>query len=349
MTDLSVTVNSPGTANFTYSNSTGVFTYTPPDLSGYSTFSGSYNDLTNKPVLFSGSYDDLTNKPVLFSGDYNDLTNKPTVPSGIDDLNDVTVTPVSSGSPADGDVLTWSTSSGQWVNQQPSGGGGGTTTAPADDSPVGVISMWAGSTSSIPDGWQLCDGGSAATSELQSIVGSTVPDLRDKFIVGAGNTYSVGNTGGSPNAVVVEHSHTGETHAHGINTSFNINASGTTSTDDVPHTHPIAGTVGTGSGLNAGADYTGNYSPRSTNAATDTNHSHTFSINTTASLSGSTDNSGGGNTGVEGVNAEGKNLPPYYSLCYIIKNDASLYLKSPNGTSFRLSVDNSGNVSATSV
>ena len=518
LTDLSVNVNSPGTANFTYSNSTGVFTYTPPDLSAYSTFSGSYNDLTDKPTLFSGSYDDLTNKPVQFSGDYNDLTNKPTVPSGIDDLNDVTISAVSNGSPADGDVLTWSTSSGQWVNQQPSGGGGSSssggggiallptqtidsaaqatsveftnipsdaleitvmfegvslsgtddfeiqlgtssgyivsnydsmsqneggsdkrnstssfilrsdvgsrtrtgsmlikkasdtsyvqtgqfaitpsstiggnqtygslssvsgtvnklriksdsgqyfdagsisvsyktagsasTTAPADDSPVGVISMWAGSTSSIPDGWQLCDGGSAATSELQSVVGSTVPDLRDKFIVGAGNTYSVGNTGGSPNAVVVEHSHTGESHAHGINTSFNISASGTTSTDDVPHTHPIAGTVGTGSGLNAGADYTGNYSPRSTNAATDTNHSHTFSINTTASLSGSTENGGGGNTGVEGVNAEGKNLPPYYSLCYIIKNDASLYLKSPNGTSFRLSVDNSGNVSATSV
>ena len=47
----------------------------------------------------------------------------------------------------------------------------------------------------------------------------------------------------------------------------------------------------TGSGLNAGS-YTGNYSPRSTNAATDTNHSHTFTINTTASLSGSTSNSG---------------------------------------------------------
>lgn len=30
---------------------------------------------------FSGSYDDLTDKPSLFSGDYNDLTNKPTIPS----------------------------------------------------------------------------------------------------------------------------------------------------------------------------------------------------------------------------------------------------------------------------
>ncbi len=84
-------------------------------------FSGNYNDLTNKPVLFSGVYDSLTNKPtnvssftndagyltsytetqVLsmrhdtvfltggsfvklpagFSGNYNDLTNKPTIPT----------------------------------------------------------------------------------------------------------------------------------------------------------------------------------------------------------------------------------------------------------------------------
>ena len=346
LTDLSVVVNSPGNANFTYSNSTGVFTYTPPDLSGYSTFSGSYNDLTDKPTLFSGSYDDLTNKPVLFSGSYNDLSNKPVVPSGLDDLNDVNV---GSGSPSNGDVLTWSSSNGAWVNQQPSGGSGGTTTAPADDSPVGVIAMWSGSASTIPDGWQLCNGGSPNTTELQSVVGSTVPDLRDKFIVGAGNSYSVGSTGGSADSIVVEHAHAGSEHSHGINTSFNISASGTTSTDDVPHTHPIAGTVGTGSGLNAGADYTGNYSPRSTNAATDTNHSHTFSINTTASLSGSTQNGGTESTTTTGESGTGKNIPPYYSLCYIIKNDASLYLKSPNGTSFRLSVDNSGNVSATSV
>ena len=40
-------------------------------------FSGSYNDLTDKPTLFSGSYNDLTNKPTLFSGSYNDLTDKP--------------------------------------------------------------------------------------------------------------------------------------------------------------------------------------------------------------------------------------------------------------------------------
>lgn len=53
-----------------------------PDL-----FSGSYNDLTDKPVLFSGDYDDLTNKPSLFSGDYNDLTNKPTIPTKTSELD----------------------------------------------------------------------------------------------------------------------------------------------------------------------------------------------------------------------------------------------------------------------
>ena len=37
LTDLSVTVNPAGTAGLTYNNTTGVFTYTPPDLSSYAT------------------------------------------------------------------------------------------------------------------------------------------------------------------------------------------------------------------------------------------------------------------------------------------------------------------------
>jgi hypothetical protein len=45
-------------------------------------FSGSYTDLTNKPTLFSGSYTDLANKPTLFSGSYTDLSNKPSLFSG---------------------------------------------------------------------------------------------------------------------------------------------------------------------------------------------------------------------------------------------------------------------------
>ena len=55
-----------------------------------SDFSGSYNDLSDKPKLFSGNYSDLTNKPsfaeVATSGDYNDLTNKPELGKPSDEI-----------------------------------------------------------------------------------------------------------------------------------------------------------------------------------------------------------------------------------------------------------------------
>ena len=59
---------------------------TESQISDLAHFSGSYNDLTNKPTLFSGSYTDLTNKPSLFSGSYDDLTNKPTIPTNNNQL-----------------------------------------------------------------------------------------------------------------------------------------------------------------------------------------------------------------------------------------------------------------------
>lgn len=50
--------------------------------------------------------------------------------------------------------------------------------------PIGAIVMWSGSISSIPTGWRLCNGVNGA------------PNLMDKFIMGAGNNYSVLQTGG---------------------------------------------------------------------------------------------------------------------------------------------------------
>lgn len=50
-------------------------------------FSGSYNDLTNKPTLFSGSYNDLSDVPVLVVS-YDDLTDKPSIPQDLSDLTD---------------------------------------------------------------------------------------------------------------------------------------------------------------------------------------------------------------------------------------------------------------------
>lgn len=57
---------------------------------------------------------------------------------------------------------------------------------------TGIICLWSGAIVDIPNGWALCDGGNGT------------PDLRNKFIVGAGDTYAVAATGGS-----TSHDHTG--------------------------------------------------------------------------------------------------------------------------------------------
>ena len=75
------------------------FTNDGTTYSTISSFSGDYNDLTNKPTLAtvatSGDYNDLTNLPTLFDGNYNSLTNLPTLAtvatSG--DYNDLTNLP----------------------------------------------------------------------------------------------------------------------------------------------------------------------------------------------------------------------------------------------------------------
>jgi hypothetical protein len=55
--------------------------------------------------------------------------------------------------------------------------------------PIGGIILWSGSAAAIPDGWALCNGSVAS--------GQTTPDLRDRFVVGAGSTnYPVGTMGG---------------------------------------------------------------------------------------------------------------------------------------------------------
>jgi len=64
LTDLSVSVNAVGVANLAYDNTTGVFTYTPPDLSTFLTASSTAT-LTNK----SGSNSQWTNDE-----NYIDLT-----------------------------------------------------------------------------------------------------------------------------------------------------------------------------------------------------------------------------------------------------------------------------------
>jgi hypothetical protein len=146
-----------------------------------------------------------------------------------------------------------------------------TTAFVRDIIPTGVILMWSGSIATIPAGWVLCDGN------------NSTPDLRNRFIVGAGSTYSVAGTGGSADAIVVSHTHTGTTGA------MNSNAT---------HSHTYLG-VSNPSGSGVG-DRMSVAVTRTTDAA-NIDHTHNFTT---------------GSTGSSGTNA---NLPPYYALAYIMK------------------------------
>lgn len=139
--------------------------------------------------------------------------------------------------------------------------------------PAGVILLWSGSSASIPTGWLLCDGTNGT------------PNLRDRFVVGAGSTYAVGAVGGSKDAVVVSHTHTA-------------------TVTDPGHSHTVPQTVyvETGSGNFVGGS-NGATPEGSINPATTTNTTGvTVGISTT------------------GVSATDANLPPYYALCYIMKS-----------------------------
>ena len=75
--------------------------------------------------------------------------------------------------------------------------------------PSGIICMWSGESTAIPSGWHLCDGSSGT------------PDLRDRFIVGAGSTYKVKDTGGEASHKLTtnempshNHTFTGTSHSH---------------------------------------------------------------------------------------------------------------------------------------
>lgn len=106
----------------------------------------------------------------------------------------------------------------------------------ANSIPSGAILLWSGSVASIPTGFVLCDGT------------NSTPDLRNRFVVGAGSTYAVDATGGSADAVVVSHTHTvtDPGHNHSVPNSGSQNNSfdsGTTVGNDVTGT---SGTATTG-------------------------------------------------------------------------------------------------------
>ena len=136
---------------------------------------------------------------------------------------------------------------------------------------AGMILIWSGSLGSVPTGWVLCDGTNAT------------PDLRDRFIVGAGNTYAVGATGGSANAIVVTHTHTA-----------------TSVVTDPGHVHSYQQPSG---------------SPNNA-AGSIPNDITQVAANTASAVTNITVATTNANAGTSGTNA---NLPPYYALAYIMK------------------------------
>ena len=83
LTDLSIVDGTAGQVLTT--DGQGSFTFTTVS-GGSGSFSGSYNDLTNKPTIPSDVSDLTDTTNLLFSGSYTDLTSKPTIPTKVSDL-----------------------------------------------------------------------------------------------------------------------------------------------------------------------------------------------------------------------------------------------------------------------
>jgi hypothetical protein len=148
-----------------------------------------------------------------------------------------------------------------------------TTAFVRDIIPAGIISMWSGSIASIPSGWFLCDGANGT------------PDLRNRFLVGAGSTYAVAATGGSADATLPSHTHTitdsGHTHTFVQMDSYS-GFFNPTALDVIPGGNTIVG-----------------------------NHTSASNIINTNTTGISVDSAGS--------SATNANLPPYYALAYIMK------------------------------
>lgn len=195
--------------------------------------------------------------------------------------------------------------------------------------PAGVIQMWP--TTSAPAGFLLCAGAAISRTTyaaLFAVIGTTfgvgdgsttfnLPNYVNRMPYGA----SIGVTGGSADAIVVAHTHTGGTSTVDINHTHN----GTTGGQSESHYHNMNSSTGSGwFGQSTGggapqAGFTGGYGvtfvePFTQYASNDHTHSFTsgyMNQNNTHSHTFTTNSSGS-----SGTNA---NLPPYLGIAFIIK------------------------------
>jgi len=187
--------------------------------------------------------------------------------------------------------------------------------------PKGIILMWSGAVVNIPTGWALCDGANGT------------PNLRDRFIVGAGSTYSVAATGGSKDAVLVNHTHTASASSAFTGSALSGHSHDVTIS---PHNHSItdpghrhtwgSGREGDDKGSGGSAD---EFTYAAGSNATVIQPAVTgIGINFTSTPASLTSVSAGTPSGTvattvtvnnQGVSGTDANLPPYYALAFIMK------------------------------
>lgn len=173
---------------------------------------------------------------------------------------------------------------GAAIAQDASGGGGS-----GGGLPSGCIVIWSGASTAIPDGWALCNGTNGT------------PDLRDRFVLGAGSTYAVGATGGEAThkltiSEMPSHFHEETFRCNlpslGANRIASCDARYATTTDSAAPSYNVGATV------SGPRYYIKNISGDQIAQGTNVQPLGTV-------------NAGGG--------AAHNNMPPYYALCYIMK------------------------------
>ena len=151
--------------------------------------------------------------------------------------------------------------------------------------PYGSIIMWYGDTTNVPSGWSLCDGS-----------GDT-PDLRNRFVVGAGSTYAADSSGGyvsTSTSSAGDHDHTG------------VSSSTVLTINQIPsHRHGLA------------SEYGGSTDTASVVGSNNADEGFTNIFFTDYAGSGEGHSHGIASSGTHVHNIP--TLPPYYALCYIMK------------------------------
>jgi hypothetical protein len=183
-----------------------------------------------------------------------------------------------------------------------------------------MIIHWFGLAANCPAGWAICDGTNGT------------PDLRDRFIVGAGNTYALGNSGGSTSQTITVNAHVLTTaempsHSHGINDpghSHGVSDPGHShGVNDPSHSHVVSPVSDQGSpGTGATNAYTGTTGGGIATQSASTGVSIQGAgtgVGVDSASTGVSTQSAGSDGGHSHTASGSTNLPPYYGLYFIMK------------------------------